>query len=604
MTTATPLLEPWWAEYGFDDAPPMAEPPDEAPDEVPAWLLAGPVVDREPSCDCFLDEFEPEVAAEPDRAADPDPDADYGPDAEPVRWAVPGVWDEPATVGPARVGPLVGQLQELVARLGEVDAALLPAGQALAEAEALLGVMQRLRVQQLARTVDVSDRQLFARHGFRSTAAWWRHAGPDAAETDRTLAPKLTRRRHLRAAVHTGQVSLLAAGKVATALGTLSGALDRPDGLIDGQPAEPVITAVVTNVVDLVCRDRCGLSPQDPAQAALLAQVQRRTAAIVAGGGSQADRVEQALVLLAELISPGNLPGALEELAGALLPNSLEQQDKAARDNRGASLNRRPDGSWHLEATLTPECGERLFTALAAEARRDPANPVDTAIREQQRTEAAQAQGRDRFTHPDPVPAWETDAVTAFGGTEELVPRSRSKRLHDALDRLLTRYLGSGLGGTHDKVPVQFTLTVPAALVDGQPGALPGRGPSGRPLARSLLRRLWCDSTVTSVLLSTGWTPLGIAHHGRTHTAAERTATQVQFDNRCAGDGCCPGHPDPLIPLVPHHVIKHAIAGRTSLTETLLACPTLHHDLHTGKKTIRLRDGRLINENGFVTDSK
>jgi hypothetical protein len=107
---------------------------------------------------------------------------------------------------------------------------------------------------------------------------------------------------------------------------------------------------------------------------------------------------------------------------------------------------------------------------------------------------------------------------------------------------------------------------------------------------------------VTTLLLSHGWTPLGLVHSARTITGTELKAATVQFDQRCAGDGCCSGRPDPLIPLVPHHVIGHAIAGKTSLGETLMICPTLHHDLHTGKRTIRLRNGRLLNEHGYLKD--
>jgi hypothetical protein len=47
----------------------------------------------------------------------------------------------------------------------------------------------------------------------------------------------------------------------------------------------------------------------------------------------------------------------------------------------------------------------------------------------------------------------------------------------------------------------------------------------------------------------------------------------------------------------------HAQYGQTSLDETLLLCPTLHHDLHTGKKTLRLRNGRLLNEHGWLDNN-
>jgi hypothetical protein len=79
------------------------------------------------------------------------------------------------------------------------------------------------------------------------------------------------------------------------------------------------------------------------------------------------------------------------------------------------------------------------------------------------------------------------------------------------------------------------------------------------------------------------------------------TALLAQHDNRCPGIGCCPGDPDPLVPLVPHHVRLFSRYGETSLEETLAVCPVLHDDLHLGKRTVRLRDGRLITEDGYLT---
>jgi hypothetical protein len=54
---------------------------------------------------------------------------------------------------------------------------------------------------------------------------------------------------------------------------------------------------------------------------------------------------------------------------------------------------------------------------------------------------------------------------------------------------------------------------------------------------------------------------------------------------------------------VPHHVRKHAVFGTTSLGESLLVCDTLHNDIHLGRRPIRLRDGRLITEDGYLEDS-
>jgi hypothetical protein len=575
--TVTDLL-PEWLDTELDPAAWASS----AVPEVPAWLLEGPVPDTEPGCDCGCTGHASPLAQEP------------------VRWAVPGVYPEAPTVG-----VLVARVQQAVAQLQDLDPSTLPPRQALAEAEALLAVQQRLRVLGLARTQDVRQRQLFAPSGFRSSTAWLRTVAPDAPTKDATLAAKLPRWPHLHAAVLSSAVSLDGADKVATALGRVAPYLDAKDQLLDGQPAEPVVAAVVGNVIDLVARDRFGLSEDptvDPTQAALLAELEHQTSRILESGGSQHDQVEQAMVLLARYVHPSRLSHALEDLVLALVPSLLEQQNKAAHDKRALALKPHRDGTWDLRATLTPEAGEMLHAALAAESRRDPANPEDTAARARRRAAQAEAAGDDPWTSAPPPQPWEHDPDLLTPGADQLVPRGASVRLHDAFARLLSRYLNSGLGGRVGKVPVHLTATVSHRTIEGAPGAPPARGASGQPLARSLLRRWWCDAHVTTLLLSRGSKPLGIVHTARTLTGTELTAARVQFNNRCAGVGCCPGTPDPLTPLVPHHVRRHALTGTTSLDETLLVCERLHQDLHLGKRTVRLRDGRLVTEDGFVAD--
>jgi hypothetical protein len=586
-------LRPWWESDGLADLPPVSDalPP------LPDWLLEAPVWDEPVACECG-------------QVSPPPPDREPEPQ-EPLRWAIPGVWDDEPEPFVLSVGDLVAQLQRVVTQLATVDPVTLSPGQALGESEALLHVQQRLRVQQLARTQDVSERRLFAEVGYRSTNTWLRTVAPDADSKDTTLAGRLGAMSHLNDALTGGRVCVTAARKVAAAVRKVRPYLDRPNGLIEDQPASEVIPAVVGNVIDLVCRDRFGLvaDPKTaPEQAALLATLEAAVTAIVVGGGSQQGQVEQAMVLLAEHLRAGSLDAGLEELILAIVPSILEDREKTALDKRAFALSPNPDGTWQVSATLTAECGEQLHTTLAAEARRDPANPEDTAARQAQRAAQAEAAGTDPWTAALDMPDWERRALREQSNglspdAERLVPRSGSKRLHDAFQRLLQRYLSAGMGGVHGKVPVQAAVTISERTIGGAPGAPPARGASGRPLARSLIRRWWCEGAhVTTLLMSRGWKPLGVVHSARTITGTELKAATVQFDNRCAGDGCCPGTPDPLIPLVPHHVRRHALFGQTSLEENLLACPNLHADLHVGKRTIRLRDGRLINEDGWIED--
>ncbi|HUR13749.1 MAG TPA: DUF222 domain-containing protein, partial [Mycobacteriales bacterium] len=605
MTEAREM--PSWLAFQYaeeDAAGPMT-----VPDTLPEWLLEAPHLDEEPAC-CT------------ESGADRPP---ASPAVEtPVRWAVPGVWDDqPAGSAAPEVGVRVRQLQDAVAALGGIDPTALPGPLALAEAEALERLVQRLRVLLLPRLADLHGRRLFELAGFHSVRGWQHAVAPDAVAADRTLARRLTEMPLLEDAVTGSRVSLSAAHQVAKSVQQVGKHLDRPDGLVEGQSAEEVVEAVLDNTVDLVCRSLGG------ADEALVESLDEDLAQVREASCSQRSRVEGGFVVLAEhLPAVPALKAALEEQVFAILPNLLEQQQRSAEERRGAALRRNADGSWELEGRLTPECGERLFAALAAEARRDPANPVDTLARQHAREAALVEAGLDPFLMsdqqlgadgPEPLPPWEREALASlqFEGPEQsaaqqelvdlldaavapaaavaaryadtpegvlLVPRSRSRRLHDALDRLLTRYLGAGLGGARAKVPVQAMITIPAALLEGRPGALPGRGGSGRPLARSLLRVLWEDATITGLLLDRTWQPLGAAHCGRMPTGTEFTALLVKYDGRCAGADCCPGEPDPLIPLVAHHVKKHADHGHTVLAELLPVCERLHQDLHLGKR--------------------
>ncbi len=524
-------------------------------------------------------------------------------------------------LGPVEAGPLpppspvVADLLRAVQRVVAVRPAQVDAAQALSDAQALLQAEQQLRVHDLTRLADVHARGLTELVGARSVKAWVREHRPDGDPGDALLAHRLRTFPVLNAAVQDGRVSLTAARKTAGALRQCGPHLDRADGLIDGLPGDLVLNAVVGNVAALVCRELQGLHDTDPRLQLIIDRAQ----SLLALEGSQADRLEQALLWLAETIAPRALTGALDEIVVAVLPSLLEDRAAKGHERRGLSLSELPDGQgWHLCGDLDLECGERLWTILRAAAAHDTRNPDDTAAWADARQHGA--------TEPDDV--WgplgarlDTDGVLPHG-----LPRGRRKRLHDAFSNALERYLAAGLGGLVSKTPVQIHVTIPEATLTGtatgtttgtargagtgtgaradetrRPGAPPPRGDSGRLLPRSLVRSWWCDSTVTTTVLSLGGKALRTVHSQRTLTADERRALDLEGGNRCAGDGCCPGTPDPLTVLRPHHILGYAEDQITSLEQTLNVCDTLHHDLHTGKRTVKLRDGRWLNENGLVT---
>jgi hypothetical protein len=171
-------------------------------------------------------------------------------------------------------------------------------------------------------------------------------------------------------------------------------------------------------------------------------------------------------------------------------------------------------------------------------------------------------------------------------------PRDRRRRLHDALDRLLVRYLDAGLGGVSGKVPVQLNVLIPTD------GTLPARGDSGALIPRSVIRRWWCDSGVTAFVMSLGGKALRVVHGQRTLTGRERRALAIETGGTCAVIDC--RSIDALTEIVPHHVQLWSVDGRTSLDETIGICTRDHRAIHDGK-VLRLRDGRYLTERG-ITD--
>jgi hypothetical protein len=460
------------------------------PDVVPDWVASDPFLDWDLldslTCDCCggprheVEPWEPEWT----RAAN-----------DPAVWATPGVTGLEQMSSPALPSPSRGvqALLDAVARLEQTAPGRLPGAQALVDAQTLLQLEQRLRVHDLERLGDVRARGLTELVGFASMQAWVRRHRPDGDGGDAALASKLRSHPVLSAGVRDGSCSLGAARKVAGALRHCGPFLDGRDGLIDGQPADQVLDAVIAHVASVLCR----------------------------------------------------------------------------------------------------ELGERLWVALRAMATGDPVNSKDTAA-----WEAARAAG-------------DLDADEVFGPLGQalaaqgmLLPRAKSARLHDAFALLLERFLDVGLGGLMGKAPMQIHVTVPEQTITNGAGAAPARADSGALIPRSVVRRWWHDSKVSVYLLSLGGKALRVVHGQRTLTADERRALLIEGGGRCVGDGCCPARPDPLRPLRPHHVLGFAEDQVTTLEQTVPVCDRLHHDLHTGKRTVQTRDGRWLNENGWTEEPR
>jgi hypothetical protein len=453
--------------------------------------------------------------------------------------------------------PAVAVLQAAVLQLAE-EPSPYDDELALAEADAILACEQQLKVLAMRRIADVDARRLHEKEGFQSVRSWLRDRRPDGDTTDATLGSSLREFPVLSNAVDTGECSLAASRKVVHVLRQCR-------RFIDGPCQGPGVTVVVRQVVTLVSRYLLGLEDDDPRLTSLVESCER----ILTSGAGEFAQLEAAFTLLACQVPLPALTGLLDELLVTLAPEVLERRAAEGQHDAGLDLSLRADGKgWRVQGDLDLECGERLFTALRSEAARDPRNPYDTEL-------------WGKAVH-----------LESLEDSPALVrPRDKRRRLHDALDRLLTRYLDAGLGGMTGKAPVQLSVLVPD-------GPLPPRADSGALIPRAMVRRWWCDSSVTAFVLSLGGKALRTVHAQRTLTARERRALDIETGGRCAGLDCCSDLPPLLSDLIPHHTQRYADHGRTMLSETLGLCKASHRAVHDGK-VVRLRDGRYLTEAGI-----
>jgi hypothetical protein len=164
-----------------------------------------------------------------------------------------------------------------------------------------------------------------------------------------------------------------------------------------------------------VCQALGGLDDDDPRVVELAAQLSE----ISCWPTSQLARLEAAFVLLAQQLPGTELRAALGLLVDALLPDELEKRAARAADEAQVSLRPNSDGSgWLLRGELDLETGELLHTALTAMHAVDPDNPIDT--------DAAEKLRASGWEFGDPFPP-------GLAPSDQPVPRSRGRRLHDAL---------------------------------------------------------------------------------------------------------------------------------------------------------------------------
>jgi hypothetical protein len=463
----------------------------------------------------------------------------------------------------------VRQLQQALDSLAALSPSDLPDGVAVQVTSALLQVNDQVQGLALRSVADMHNRNLYLAAGAPSTATWVEEQRTSMPRSHVALAGKIERIPQVAARVAAGELTVDGAVAIGRALDRLRPHVDRRDGLVDGQPADQVLDAVIIDGArQLIGEAYGGLGDRDPRLTGVFDQLRE----IASEPFPDITRLESAFLVVAEHVPHRLLAKALAVLVHALLPNKLAESSDDAHLRRGLELTRDPDGSgWLLRGHLDDECGERLHEVLTAGMATDPENAVDTAAR--------QASGDD--------------------AVEAVVARSRSMRRHDALNRALGTQLGSGVLGSRGKVPVQIGVTISLDALHGVPGALPARTGSGAIVPANLVRRWLCDSAVTRFVLGLGNRVIEMSHTARTAKPHERRIKHLETGGICQGAGCSRGsHTGDR--LIPHHAVPYAVSPATCLEDTVLLCPVTHDDIHVGGKTIRLKDGRLLNERGWV----
>ncbi|MCA1710936.1 MAG: DUF222 domain-containing protein, partial [Actinobacteria bacterium] len=314
---------------------------------------------------------------------------------------------------------------------------------ALQVTSTVLVAQGRLRALALRHVADVDTRGLHDVDGVPSTGGWVAQQQTSMPRAHVGLARQLDLVPHVAAAVAAGELCLDGAVHVQQAPRRVRPQVDRPDGLIDGQPGDDVIRAVVVDgVCSLVGEARGGLPDDHLLVMSLLETLMQ----IALRPAAEIDRLERAFLVLARHLEPGQLKQGLAVLTDALLPNQLADSADDAERNRHLALRKHVDrDGWTVCGELDDETGELLETALRAVEATDPDNPADTAA-------AAQARAADEEI--------------------SIRIRSRGQRRHDALRLLLQRLLASKVLGSRGKMPVQINVTIPLGALHDEPGAM------------------------------------------------------------------------------------------------------------------------------------
>ncbi len=426
--------------------------------------------------------------------------------------------------GTAALEPCVAALVAAVDRLLAQEVAELPGPVAIARARALQVQIERLEAVRARAVVDVDRRELYALDDAGSTRSWLRQQGAQSGVLTRSR--QLLVRPRVQDALADGVLTAEAALVLCRALERL------PETVRDDQ----VLGVLVHGVPDLLSSWTGRLVAPALVGAELLARREQLAAVLrqcadltLSGPGGQ---LEPAFVLLAQALTPTELPHALRMLTDALLPDALDDRQAADHDDTFWRLRKAPVG-WDLHAHLDDELGQQLHDDLQARMRRRPPGPEaatadDAASGTEQDPSAGNdddpAAGRAGGGRGGPGGVGGTrDPSDAVSGTPVL---TKAQELAEALRSLLTD-AGSIPPGSGQPRPAQLLISTTLDNLEGRAGVLPGTlaGPGlPTPLGRETIRRIGCSSKLTVALFDAAGRPIGVSGTHRNATDRQRFA--------------------------------------------------------------------------------
>jgi hypothetical protein len=195
---------------------------------------------------------------------------------------------------------------------------------------------------------------------------------------------------------------------------------------------------------------------------------------------------------------------SLQELRDESARRKAAAQDPAERhrrihDERFVRSWTGPDGAWNLSAKGTPDAGARFMARLQSSA--------DAIFNK------ARADGRR-----EPPEADLFDALMGLGAEDG--DRTRSSSSSRTTPKVLVR--------------VDLEALVRGRPTEGEVCEIAGYGPVPVSVVEELLAQ---GDTFLAAIITKGQAVVGVAHLGRSHTAAQRTALQWLYPI-CAVEGC------------------------------------------------------------------